>query len=95
MVTLASRTGSSETPIALWTPRFIAVVSLLFGFPAGFVLAPMNLRRMGLNVQARNYLLGGISGALVFGIALLVFRQSAWRLLALAANLFAVGALVH
>jgi hypothetical protein len=95
MVTLESRplTDSSEAPKALWTPRLVAVATLLFGFPAGFVLASINLRRMGLNTQARNYLLGGIAGALVFGLVLLIFRPGAWPMLALAANLFAAGLL--
>ena len=53
---------NSIPPIKLWTPRFVAGVSFLLGFPAGIVLASINWFRMGMKNRALTFLLGGAVG---------------------------------
>ena len=62
-------------PVKLWTPGFIAGVSFLLGFPAGFVLASINWIRMKMNDKAMIHLVIGGIITLIF-IPLLIFTSS-------------------
>jgi len=56
-------------PIKLWTPRFVAGVSFLLGFPAGIVLASINWFRMDMKNRALTFLLGGAAGIVFLTLA--------------------------
>ncbi len=56
---------SQAGELKLWTPRLISVLTFLFGFPCGFVLAAINWHRMGLRIKARVHLLLGAFAMLI------------------------------
>ena len=58
------------SPIKLWTPTTIGVLTFFFMFPSGILLASINWFRMGLARKAINHLLAGFFGTIAFVLML-------------------------
>ena len=54
------------SPIKLWTPTTIGVLTFFFMFPSGILLASINWLRMGLSRKAVYHLLVGFFGTIAF-----------------------------
>lgn len=61
----------------LWGTLLIGVVTILFTFPAGLLLAVLNWQRMGMARKARRHLILGMVGlyGLAFMLAVIVTNQ--------------------
>lgn len=65
-LTAVPATPPSFTTIHVWTPMTIQVITFIFGFPVGVILAALNWQRLGLQRKAVTHLLGG--GWMLFGL---------------------------
>lgn len=55
------------TTVRVWSPMTIRLITFLFGFPVGVILAAINWRRLGLHRKAAAHLVGG--GWMLFGLS--------------------------
>lgn len=78
---------STQPPVKLWTPGFIAAVSFLLGFPAGIVLASINWMRMKMNDKATMHLIGGGIVTFIFVLLLIFTPSTVGRVIGIAFNL--------
>jgi len=79
--------SNSIPPIKLWTPRFIAGVSFLLGFPAGIVLASINWFRMGMKNRAITFLLGGTVGIVILTLVTIFLPGDSERFILILVNI--------
>ena len=73
--------------VKLWTPGFIAWVTLLLGFPAGTVLTAINWMRMKMTDKAVTHLIAGAGGMAIFLVGLILLPGEVGRLFAIVVNI--------
>jgi hypothetical protein len=66
----APESESTPSTVALWTPRQIAILSLLPGIPGGIVMSSINWIKIGLARKAVAHMAGG---AVAYCIYLVIF----------------------
>lgn len=77
----------TSPPIKLWTPRVIAGIAFLLGFPAGIVLAAINWMRMGMKNKVVIFLAGGVVGIVILTIISIFLPGDSERILLILANI--------
>lgn len=88
MTDLSAQPAAPLAPsVKLWTPGFIAAVTLFLGFPAGIVLAAINWMRMRMNDRAVMHLIVGAAGTVIFMAVIILTPGTVGRLLALVVNI--------
>lgn len=87
---LVQPAAPSSPVVKLWTPGWIAGLSLFLGFATGMVLASINWMRMNMNNKALIHLIVGIVGTFLLALLLILISGDIARLVALVVNLGAV-----
>ncbi|MCC6178957.1 MAG: hypothetical protein IT305_26920 [Chloroflexi bacterium] len=72
MMTLRPRSNDAERP-EIWSPRVLAIVTLLLGFTAGGVLAAIDWWRLGARARAVEHLALLVLAASLYSVAILLF----------------------
>jgi hypothetical protein len=89
---LAQPLAPSSPPVKLWTPRIIAAIALLLGFPAGIALASINWMRMKMNNKALTHVIAGIVGTFILMVLLILLPGNVGTILGLVTN---IGTLLY